>query len=322
MNREPLAASTSNDVHRPHVNSALRVSQQSVIWTVVSSGLALYLGIRDHTAVLLAFGAVGFVDAVGSMALVRHFKHGLRHDELSDDLERLAHRVVLVGLFTVGCAAIVGGLVRLSGTQSEAASASSVILAAVSLGALVALSYRKQQVARLISSYALRSDGHLSAIGAMQAAVTLLGIATTRWLGWHWADAAATVIVGCVAVALAGDTWRRERQDTSGDKASPDFLKVAVALMALVAIVDALLGAHLILIGLLVAGPIIGACSCRLRVTATTSVAAVALAVALGAPDHIWLTREHAVWIGAIGLVGLADSALIAVIAPNLRQRH
>jgi divalent metal cation (Fe/Co/Zn/Cd) transporter len=212
MRRKPGVTDEPESFHRPHVNSALLISVQSVVWTVVASIAAVALGIQSDTAVLVAFGAIGIVDAIGSIALAYHFHHGLQHDELSEDLERLAHRVVLVGLFSVGSAAIVGGLIRLTIDQSGNPSGAGVALAAASLVVLIALSARKLQVARRVSSNALRSDGHLSAIGAMQAAVTLGGTATALWLGWQWADAAATTLVGCVATMLAISTWRRERR--------------------------------------------------------------------------------------------------------------
>ncbi len=108
MTRDPDVPAESSGFHRPHVNSALVVSVQSVAWTVAASSAAVALGIQTGTAVLVAFGAIGIVDAIGSIALVYHFHHGMRHDELSEELERLAHSVVLVGLFLVGCAAIIG----------------------------------------------------------------------------------------------------------------------------------------------------------------------------------------------------------------------
>jgi len=202
----------SERFHRPHVNSALRISVQSVLWTVAASTTAVVLGIRSRTAVLVAFGAIGIVDAIGSIALAYHFHHGLRHDALSEELERLAHRVVLIGLFSVGSAAVIGGIVRVTVDQSSDPSGAGVALAGASLVALISLSARKLQVARRVASNALRSDGHLSAIGAMQAAVTLGGTATAFWLDWKWADAAATIVVGCVAALLAISTWRRERR--------------------------------------------------------------------------------------------------------------
>jgi hypothetical protein len=50
----------------------------SVVWTVIASSVAIALGITGNSAVLVAFGAIGFVDALGSVALVYHFRHALR----------------------------------------------------------------------------------------------------------------------------------------------------------------------------------------------------------------------------------------------------
>jgi hypothetical protein len=210
MRNESGPSGTSDGINRPHVNAALRVSMLSVIWTLVSSVLAVIIGIRSRTMVLVAFGAVGIVDAIGSATLTYHFLHGLRHNQLSVTLESLAHRVVLVGLLVVGSAAALGGLLRLATAQSSGSSGAGVVLAGVSFAALLVLSGRKKQVARRVSSNALRSDGHLSAVGAMLATVTLAGTVVERWLGWYWADAAATIVLGAVAMWLAISTWRGE----------------------------------------------------------------------------------------------------------------
>ena len=210
MHREP-DPTPSDGFHRPHVNSALLVSALSVAFTVLSSSAAVTIGLRTDTAVLIAFGAVGIVDAIGSVALAYHFQNGLRHAQLSDELEKLAHRVVLVGLFSVGCASVAGGLARIATGQTSQPSSAGVTLAAISVAALMALSARKQQIARRIASRALLSDGHLSAVGAMQAVITLAGTAVSGWLGWHWADAVATTVVGGVATWVAASTWRSDR---------------------------------------------------------------------------------------------------------------
>ena len=203
IEHEHRPSSESASTSRAHVNSAFVVSAVSAAWTVAASSASVTLGVQSHTMVLVAFGAIGFVDAIGSIALVYHFRHALRHDRLSEALENAAHRIVLGGLLLVGCLAVIGGLARLATGGSGEASNAGILLAAASLLALTGLSARKRSLARRVSSNALRSDGHLSAIGAMQAAVTLVGTVATRWLAWHWADAAATTVVGCVAVTLA-----------------------------------------------------------------------------------------------------------------------
>ena len=57
---------------------------------------------------------------------------------------------------------------------------------------LLILSDRKRTLAARVDSPALRSDGHLSAVGAAQATVTLAGTVTVA-VGWRWADPVAAL---------------------------------------------------------------------------------------------------------------------------------
>ena len=212
-NPAPSASDTSTTT--PSVRAAWLVSLVSVAWTSVVGALAVVLGLRDGSAVLIAVGAIGYVDLLGSLALAYHFRHALRHEELSHRLERLAHRTVLLGLLVVGLATIVLSALRLLLGSSGGMSSAGIVLAASSLAVLSVLSWRKVRIADRVGSRALRSDGQLSAIGALQAAVALAGIAAVAAAGWHWADPVAAIAVGCIAVAVAINTWRREHAPTS-----------------------------------------------------------------------------------------------------------
>jgi divalent metal cation (Fe/Co/Zn/Cd) transporter len=197
------------------VQSAWIVSLVSAIWTVVAGCVAIGIGARDHSAVLGAFGAIGFVDALGSVALVYHFRHALRHDELSERLEQIAHRVVTIGLLAVGTGAVVVGSARLATGATSASTPAGVALAAISLFVLSGLSARKQWLGRRLGSRALEGDGRLSGIGAMQATVTLFGTGAANWFGWTWADALAASLVGLVAIAVAVATWKPTPPDVA-----------------------------------------------------------------------------------------------------------
>ena len=189
------------------MRAAFVVSLLSIAWTVLTGTAAVALGLTSGSVVLVAFGAVGGLDALGSAALAYHFRHVLRHDAFSDDLERLAHRIVSVGLLIVGAAAVLGGALRLLFGGAAASSIAGTVVAGASIVVLSGLSRRKIVLAPKVRSRALRSDGHLSAVGAAQAAVTLLGTLTAL-IGWHWADPAAAVGVGVVAVTVGVQSWR------------------------------------------------------------------------------------------------------------------
>jgi divalent metal cation (Fe/Co/Zn/Cd) transporter len=194
-----------------HVTAARRVSEVSIAWTLVASTLSIGLGISSGSSALVAFGCVGYVDLAGSVALVHHFRHALRTDALSDRFERRAHRIVIAGLLVIGIAAIVVGAMRLASGHRPSTSNAGIGIAAASLVVLAVLAVLKVRIGKVVPSAALRSDGHLSGIGAAQAAVVLVGAEATSVLSWNWADDAAAIVVGAVAVGIAVSTIVGER---------------------------------------------------------------------------------------------------------------
>jgi divalent metal cation (Fe/Co/Zn/Cd) transporter len=198
--------STSSRPAPSPTEAAWLVSVQSIVWTACASTTAVVLGLVGHTFVLVALGAIGLVDGVGSVALAYHFHHARRHDALSERLELVAQRIVVGGLAAVGLGAIVVSVVRLISRSSGDASIAGTALAAASVLVLTVLARRKRSLARRVPSGALLSDGNVSGVGAAQAAIALVGAATTRWFNWPWADAAAALVVGSVAVVLAFST--------------------------------------------------------------------------------------------------------------------
>ena len=89
---------------------------------------------------------------------------------------------------------------------------------------------------------------------------------------------------------------------------------VALAISALIAASDAILGRRVILIGLLIAGPCCGVVTGRLAPTATAGIWAIALGVILGVPDGIWGTATHVAFLAAVVTVAIVTTTSAAII--------
>ena len=90
------------------VRAGRRISAISIAWTLVGSALAIWFGASLGSAALVAFGVVGLVDLVGSVAAGASLPARLlRAESLSDHFEQRAHRIVTVGLLTIGCVTVV-----------------------------------------------------------------------------------------------------------------------------------------------------------------------------------------------------------------------
>ncbi len=89
---------------------------------------------------------------------------------------------------------------------------------------------------------------------------------------------------------------------------------LAIALSSLIAATDALLGHHIILIGLLIAGPCCALLTGRWAPTATAGAWAIALAAILGLPDQIWGNSTHLAFLGAVAIVAVTSTTSAALL--------
>ena len=113
----------------------------------------------------------------------------------------------------------------------------------------------------------------------------------------------------CPAASRAGD----DRSLVDGWSPQRLWL-LALAISSIIAGIDAALGHHVVLIGLLIAGPCCALLAGRWGATASTGIWAIALAILLGLPDGIWGSWTHIAFLGAVVVVAAATTAAAAVM--------
>ena len=188
--------------------AALRVSQISVAWTLVASAAAVVAGVAAGSLVLVAFGVTGLLDAAGSYALIVSFRHALRHDGVDPRRERIALRIIGIGLIVVGALTTIESVRRLMTGSNAERSAVGVAIASASVFMLAALTFRKMQLAERLASRGLRADGWLSATGALLAVITVVGTLLAGRA--DWADPVAALAVAIGAAGLGVESLRAE----------------------------------------------------------------------------------------------------------------
>jgi divalent metal cation (Fe/Co/Zn/Cd) transporter len=200
-------------LNQAHARRGLGVSYASIVWTVLASSIEIVEGFQHHVLTLVVFGLAGSLDAIGSAALVVHFRHALRHDELADHHERRATIIVSVGLVVLGVVTVVESARRLASGHEGTSSTVGVVIAAAAIFVLGALSLVKQRVGRELDSAALVGDGYLSASGALLAAVAVVGATIGTREGLWWVDPLAALVIALGAASLGVVFLRRGLRD-------------------------------------------------------------------------------------------------------------
>ncbi len=198
----------SSATHQSLERSGSRVSTLSAVWTVVASSAGIWVGIESASLALIAFGVVGILDAAGSITLAVHFRLARSGSEHTNRAERVALMIITTGLVGVGVATAAVSIVHLIDGSTARHSDAGIAIAGASMAVLTLLALRKRWLAIHIPSHALLADSHLSAIGAVLAAITLAGTVATSTFGWAWADPAAALCVAVLAARLGVQLWR------------------------------------------------------------------------------------------------------------------
>jgi divalent metal cation (Fe/Co/Zn/Cd) transporter len=181
----------------------LVVSVASCAWTVAAGAAAIAIGSLSSSLVLVAIGMIGLLDGAGSLSLIVHFRHALRHQAVSERYERLALRLVTAGMAAIGVATAAAGAYRLSSQTVADPGVPGIVLTGTSVVALVVLAGRKRSIAKRIPSPALNADGWVSVIGALLALIALAGTGVGAAIGGSWFDPLAAMVVACGAIALS-----------------------------------------------------------------------------------------------------------------------
>ena len=196
---------------RDLLRAAFLVSVLSVGWTVLASVAAIATGIVAHALVLIVFGLTGVLDAAGSWTLALHFRHALAHEAISPARERLALRIVSIGLVSIGLFTIEESTRRLIARSGAHSTRFGIVIAAASILALSALTWRKRMVARRVSSRALWADSWLSATGAALAVIAVVGTTLAGRGASYWIDPVTALLVAILAASAGVGFLRREQ---------------------------------------------------------------------------------------------------------------
>ncbi|GGU14345.1 hypothetical protein GCM10010178_02200 [Lentzea flava] len=83
-----------------------------------------------------------------------------------------------------------------------------IVLAAVSLLVMPALSYAQRRAGRALGSASAVADSKQTLLCTYLSAVLLTGLGVNSLFGWWWADPLAALVIAAVAVREGREAWR------------------------------------------------------------------------------------------------------------------
>lgn len=180
------------------LRAALRISVITIVWSCLAGAASIVVGAAASSLALVGSGASLLVDVSSSSVLVWRFRQPSGHPTAE-------HRARLAAAIALAVLAVLLGVAAtyrlLNGLEAHPTTAATT-LAVLAVVTLPLLAIGKYVIAAEVPSRALRTDAHITVVGAVTALLSLAGLALTD-AGFGAADPIAALIVAVVAGAVA-----------------------------------------------------------------------------------------------------------------------
>ena len=171
-------------------------------YNAIEAIVALGAGAAASSAALIGFGLDSVVEVLSAGAVAWQFT---RKDP--ERYEKPTLRVIAVSFFALAAYVIVSALLTLGGVLEPEHSTIGIIIAAVSVVVMPAISLVERRTGRELGSATIVADSKQTLICTYLSAAVLVGLILNGAFGWAWADSVAALVIAGFAIREGLEAW-------------------------------------------------------------------------------------------------------------------
>ena len=175
----------------------------TITYNVIEAVAALWAGGVADSSALIGFGLDSVIEVTSALALSWQFS--------AKDPERREHltlRIIAVSFFALAAFVSADAIRSLAGAGEAQHSTAGIIIAALSLAIMPALSWAQRRAGGELGSRTAVADSKQTLLCTYLSAVLLVGLVLNSTLGWWWADAGAALVIAAIAIREGINAWR------------------------------------------------------------------------------------------------------------------
>ncbi|NMO50020.1 cation transporter [Actinoplanes sp. TBRC 11911] len=200
----PIAAAGPDPARRTVLARRIRLLVAATIgYNVIEAIVAISAGAAANSTALIGFGLDSVIEVSSAAAVAWQFAG--RDPEAR---EKIALRIIAISFYALAAYVTVESLRSLLGGAGAGHSSVGLVLAAVSLAVMPALSHAQRRAGRELGSRTAVADSHQTLLCTYLSGVLLVGLALNSLFGWTWADPVAALFIAVVAVREGTEAWR------------------------------------------------------------------------------------------------------------------
>lgn len=175
----------------------------SVSYNAIEAVVAIAAGAAASSIALVGFGLDSLVEMSSGLIVLWQFRH-----RLPETRERVALRAIAVSFFALAVYVTFESVRSLLTGEGGEVSQVGMLIAALSLLIMPALSWAQRRTGRQLGSAAVVADSKQTLLCTYLSAVLLVGLLLNAILGWWWADPLAGLVIAALALREGVEAWR------------------------------------------------------------------------------------------------------------------
>ncbi|MET9232004.1 cation transporter [Lentzea sp. NPDC003310] len=177
----------------------------TITYNVIEAIVAITAGTAASSAALIGFGLDSTIEVASATAVAWQFS-----SKDPEARERVTLRIIAVSFFALAAYVTFDAVRALFGTGEAEHSTVGIVLAALSLLIMPALSAAQRRTGRELGSGSVVADSKQTLLCTYLSGVLLVGLVLNSLFGWSWADPLAALVIAGVAIKEGREAWRGE----------------------------------------------------------------------------------------------------------------
>jgi divalent metal cation (Fe/Co/Zn/Cd) transporter len=197
--------------------TAILLSIFTIIFNLFEGLASVYFGYKDETLTLFGFGADSFIEMISAAGIYVMVKRIMRNPQSQrNKFETTSLQITGMSFYLLSAGLLFSVVVNLYNGNKPRTAIAGVIIALISIAAMVSLIYGKQYIGKKLNSVPILADANCTRVCVYMSLVLLISSLIYEMTGFGYIDSIGTI--GIIYLSVKEGKEAFEKAKVSGTK--------------------------------------------------------------------------------------------------------
>jgi divalent metal cation (Fe/Co/Zn/Cd) transporter len=192
--------------------TAIQLSILTIVFNLFEGLVSVYFGYKDETLTLFGFGADSFIEMISAAGVYVMIKRIMRNPQSQHNkFETTSLQITGMSFYLLSTGLLFSVVVNLYNGNKPRTAIAGVIIALISIAAMIALIYGKQHVGKKLNSAPILADANCTRVCVYMSIVLLISSLIYELTGFGYIDSIGTIGIIYLSVKEGKEAFEKAK---------------------------------------------------------------------------------------------------------------